>query len=97
VLPAYTTLGHALLLSPDRGAAAVIGAATLTDADNDRVLAQLLLPRLTQPGTTLGQAMLDAKRQLATSRPTALDVMLGTTLLGDPTMTIRLPVAIGER
>jgi hypothetical protein len=91
VHPAYDTLGHALLLAPDRGAAAVIGPATLTDADADRKLGELLLPRLTQPGMTLGSALNEAKRQLAKSNPNALDVLLGTTLLGDPTLVLPSP------
>lgn len=95
VLPAYTTLGHALVLSPGRGAAAVIGAATLTGADADRYLAKLLIPTLLSPGTSLGQAMVDAKRQLAATHPEMLDVILGTSLLGDPTLT--LPVAGGAK
>lgn len=95
VLPAYTTLGHALVLSPERGAAAVIGAATLTGADADRYLAKLLIPTLLSPGTSLGQAMVDAKRQLAATHPEMLDVILGTSLLGDPTLT--LPVAGGAK
>ncbi len=88
VLPAYNTLGHGLLLSDDRGAAAVIGAATLTNTESDRQFAQIFLPRLVQPGMTLGQAMVDAKRQFAGIRPHAVDVILGVTLLGDPTLTL---------
>ncbi|MGV8042272.1 MAG: C25 family cysteine peptidase [Thermoanaerobaculaceae bacterium] len=95
VLPAYTTLGHALVLSPGRGAAAVIGAATLTGADADRYLAKLLIPGVLSPGASLGQAMVDAKRQLAATHPEMLDVILGTSLLGDPTLT--LPVAGGAK
>jgi hypothetical protein len=88
VLPTYDTLGHALLLSPDRGAAAVIGPSTLTDSDADRLLGQLLMPRLVRPGMTLGRALTEAKRELARSRPGAADVLLGTTLLGDPTLAL---------
>jgi uncharacterized repeat protein (TIGR01451 family) len=88
VLPTYDTLGHALLLSPDRGAAAVIGPSTLTDSDADRALGQLLMPRLLRPGMTLGRALNEARRELARTRPGAADVLLGTTLLGDPTLTL---------
>lgn len=88
VLPGYDTLGHALLLSADRGAAAVIGPSALSDADADRRLGQLLLPRLTRRGTTLGEALNEAKRELAKTHPGARDVLLGTTLLGDPTLTL---------
>jgi uncharacterized repeat protein (TIGR01451 family) len=88
VLPTFTTLGHALMLAPDRGAAAVIGAATLTAAESDRMLSQLLIPELLTPGTSIGQAMTEAKRTLAASHPEMIDVILGTTLLGDPTLTL---------
>jgi hypothetical protein len=40
---------------------------------------------------TLGRALNEAKRQLATSHPHARDVLLGTTLLGDPTLTLPVP------
>lgn len=88
VLPSYDTLGHALLLTDNRGAAAVVGAATLTDSDNDRALASLFLPRLVQPGVSIGQALVDAKLLLAAARPEARDVILGTSLLGDPTLVL---------
>jgi hypothetical protein len=37
---------------------------------------------------TIGQAIQDAKAQLATYRPGYLDVLLGWTLLGDPALVI---------
>ena len=84
VLPQYNTMAHAWLLG-QRGAAAVIGAAAITDASNDALLAELLAAKLrTEP--TLGEALLAAKRALAISRPNAVDVLLGTTLLGDPAL-----------
>jgi uncharacterized repeat protein (TIGR01451 family) len=86
VTPSYNTLGHKLLLSGGRGAAAVLGAATLTQAPAERKLGKLLFARLGQPGVTLGQALVDAKQELARSEPDLIDVILGWTLLGDPTL-----------
>jgi uncharacterized repeat protein (TIGR01451 family) len=89
VSPHYDTLGHRLLLGPDRGAAAVFGATTLTEASSDLELARRLFAQLAEPGRTLGEALLEAKRQLATEEPDRLDVLLGSSLLGDPTLGVR--------
>jgi hypothetical protein len=45
------------------------------------------MPRLTQPGMTIGQAILEAKQALSPSHPD-LDIYLGWTLLGDPALMI---------
>jgi hypothetical protein len=86
--PYEDTLGHQLLLNPDRGAAAVLGASTLTQANAEARLAQLVYQHLLVPGATLGQAVLDAKRQLAQTHPHQHDVILGWTILGDPALSI---------
>lgn len=86
VNPYYDTLGHRLLLSPGRGAAAVLGAATLTEAQSEAKLGTLLFQELAVSGRPLGDAVLRAKQRLATTEPDLLDVLLGWTLLGDPTM-----------
>ena len=88
VLPSRNTLGHVFLLSPARGAAAVIGPSTLTAAEADRALGQLLLPALLTPGTSIGQALVQAKQDLAATDPQLVDVILGVTLLGDPTLIV---------
>ena len=88
VAPHYDTLGHRLLLSPDRGAAAVLGAATLTEAQSEAKLGILLFDELSVPGMPLGEAVLRAKRRLASTDPGLLDVLLGWTLLGDPTLVM---------
>ena len=64
----------------------MLGAATLTQASSERKLGRLLFARLGQPGTTLGGALLEAKRELAETEPDLVDVILGWTLLGDPTL-----------
>ena len=66
----------------------MLGAATLTEAPSERRLGRLLYARLGRPGTTLGAALVAAKRELAEAEPDLVDVILGWTLLGDPTLTI---------
>ncbi len=88
VAPGSDTIGHRLLLSGERGAAAVMGASTLTYADHESALAQLLYAQLVQPGKTIGEAMIQAKRAFASSRSGGLDVLIGWTLLGDPALII---------
>ena len=78
------TMGHEFLLNGDQGAAAVLGASTLTDATHERELARHLYDRLFQPGLSLGDAVRLAKQVYAADHPDHLDVLLGWTLLGDP-------------
>ena len=81
VEPTSTTVAHQMLLM-QKGAAAVLGATSLTESNSDLALAQHLLPRLSS--TTLGDALLQAQQAVATELPNAQDVILGGTLLGDP-------------
>ncbi|MCB1057162.1 MAG: hypothetical protein KDD11_16800 [Acidobacteria bacterium] len=87
VEPEVDTLGHALLLG-DHGAAAVLGASTLVESGSARELSQLLAPRIGQPGKRLGDALIEAKQALGADDPDRLDVLLGWTLLGDPTLVV---------
>lgn len=89
VSPSYNTLGHTFLLSGDRGAAAVLGASTLTLASSEEKLGRLVLPRLVAPGTKIGDAVLAAKQELARTDPGLVDVLLGWTLLGDPAQVVQ--------
>jgi hypothetical protein len=89
VSPTYNTLAHLLLLSADRGAAAVVGATTLTEAGSERAIAREIFSELFLPGNRLGDAILDGKRRLAAAGGGAVDdVLLGWTLLGDPALVI---------
>jgi hypothetical protein len=88
VVPTYNTMAHKLLLSGDRGAAAVMGASTLTAVESDEAFGALLTPLLVQRGTTLGHAIVTAKQRLAAAQPGLADVLLGWTLLGDPALAI---------
>jgi len=89
VAATYETLAHRFLLAGQGGAAAVLGGATLTQVSSDKLLGGLLMPRLTTLGVTLGDALTDAKRELAQTRPDLKDVLLGWTLLGDPALVIQ--------
>lgn len=84
----YEMLAQKFLMSGDRGAAAVLGATALADASNEVDYGQLLMPLMTQPGMTIGEAMRLSKVQLASTNPNHLDMLLGYTLLGDPTLVV---------
>lgn len=86
--PVNNYLVQSFLFSGDRGAAAVLGAATLTDSNSERLLGELLSPRLVAPGMTMGQALQTAKSELALTHPELLDVLLGWSLMGDPALII---------
>jgi hypothetical protein len=86
--PVYNYLVQSFLLSGDRGAVAVLGATTLADSGSERQLGQMLTPRLTQPGMTLGRALQLSKSELAQAHPDLLDVLLGWSLMGDPALVI---------
>ena len=89
VEPANNTLAHRLLLSGGTGAAAVLGATTLTEAPSERALSLEIFSRIFEPGATLGQVVLESKRSLAAGGdPAVLDVLVGWNLLGDPTLGI---------
>ena len=88
VTPYADTMGHQLMLNGDQGAVAVLGAGSLTQTESDQALGALFLPRAIEPGTTLGQALVEAKRALSAEHPEMLDVIAGWTILGDPALVI---------
>ena len=85
VLPGYDTLAHRMTLGTSGGAAAVIGNATLTRKSSNERFARALLPRLLEPGTTIGQAIVEAKWAVGDR---ADDVVHGLSLLGDPALVV---------
>jgi hypothetical protein len=87
--PVNNYLVQRLLFSGDKGAAAVLGASTLTDSESEKLLGILLTPRMTMPGKPMGLALLEAKSELALSHPELLDVLLGWSLMGDPALVIQ--------
>jgi hypothetical protein len=86
VHPVNDSLGHALTVGP-HGAAAVMGPSTLTYANTERALGELLSPRLAA-GMSIGAALTDAKQELAEQHPEMKDVILGWTILGDPELAV---------
>jgi hypothetical protein len=86
--PINTFLVQKFLFSGDKGAAAVLGASGMTDSKSEEKLGILLTPRLGTPGMTIGQALQDAKYELAQTDPDLLDVLLGWSLMGDPALII---------
>lgn len=88
VVPSYSTLGHAWMLTPDLGAALVMGSSTFTQVTSSRQFADVLIPELLRPGQSAGQAVVAAKQRLAASHPQALDMLLGWTILGDPAIEL---------
>jgi hypothetical protein len=92
VEPAYNTMAHTFMLANSpagpTGAAAVLGASGFTLADAERDLGVLLMPKLVEPGKTVGQALLEAKQELALTHPEYTDVLLGYIILGDAALVL---------
>jgi hypothetical protein len=87
VSPYEDTLAHWALLINGKGAAAVLGASSLSSARNERALSLEFYPRMVEPGKTIGQALLEAKRELAEDGGSAyVDVVLGWNYFGDPAL-----------
>lgn len=89
VNPTSESLATMMLLTPGKGAAAMLGATTLTRDVAENALGRLLLPLAVQPRMTLGEAVLRAKRELGRSQPGLVDVQYGWNLLGDPAMVVQ--------
>ena len=88
VSPLEDTMAHAFMLNQNGGAASVLGASTLTKAEHEKGLAELVLTYLTHDQMTLGDAVTQAKRVYAQTNPDALDVILGWNILGDPALKL---------
>ncbi len=88
VSPTEDTLAHAFMLNNNGGAASVLGASTLTKAEHERGLAELVLTYLTHEEMSLGDAVTRAKQTYAQNNPNALDVILGWNILGDPSLKL---------
>lgn len=89
VNPISESLATMMLLTPGKGAAAMLGATTLTRDASENALGRLLLPLAVHPGVTIGEAVVRAKRELARVHPGLVDVMYGWNLLGDPALVVQ--------
>jgi hypothetical protein len=90
VLPSANSMAHALVLTPDRGASAVLGSTVLLDQGSHEAMANALAPLLV-PGVRLGDAMLSVKQSLSEgySHFDGTEVLAGTSLIGDPAQRVR--------
>lgn len=86
--PINNSMAQSFLVAGAQGAAAVLGATTLTQDSTERMLGTALTPLLAQPGMTIGDALQQAKRQVAAQNSSARDILLGWTILGDPTQVV---------
>lgn len=86
VEPKYNTMAHGFLLGGGKpgAAAAVLGASTLSSVNEQRRLGQNLALTLSQPGITLGEAVLKAKQATGSG----LQIAKIWNLLGDPGLII---------
>lgn len=87
VEPNNNSLGHKFLLEGNKGAAAVMGPTSLTQTSSDSILGNRIVKKLLE-GKTLGQASVESKQELSGSYESLKDVMLGWTVLGDPSLQI---------
>ena len=90
VSPFADSLSHSFMLNGNGGAAAVLGASTLTEASHETEFGKRLfgVGGLVNSNTTIGDALLRTKRNIAADHPDWLDVILGWQLLGDPLLRI---------
>jgi hypothetical protein len=86
VLPEHNSLVHSLLLQSG-GAVAAIGASALAETGPSTSLATRMLKRLDSEAR-LGDAWRNALREHVLDNPAAVDVNMGTLLLGDPTLPL---------
>ncbi len=84
--PHADSLGEKLVRLADRGAIAVIAASQSNGPSGS--WGQVLLDELTQPGATIGEAMMRAKREIRIP-----DFVKVYNLLGDPAVPVALPAA----
>jgi len=88
VAPAYDTLAHRLLLAGPQGAAALLGSATVSKSSSDFLIGPAFTTRIFLPGKTVGEAMIEAKREVAKNGGDLRDILAGWNLLGDPALVL---------
>ncbi len=87
VEPAEISMGDRFLLEGRQGAVSVLGASTLTSVVAERILANLFYAELVQD-KSIGQALLDAKREFMLTHPEHKDVLLGVGIMGFPEIVV---------
>lgn len=84
------TMAQALLLTPNKGASAIVGATVLLDQMSHERMANAVSSRLLA-GARIGDVIQAAKSELAANptNPAGPEILLGQILLGDPAQPIR--------
>lgn len=85
--PNGNTMGDAFLIGGENGAVTVLGASTLTTSNGERALGIELNKRMFEPGVTLGDAVIAAKKALAEKKDYPA-IQLGWQILGDPAIMV---------
>lgn len=86
--PQLDSLGQQFLFADNKGAAAVVGSTTNNYVTSQYHLGKLLTANLATPGMTIGQALLSAKQMLTTQLRYFPEIVLGWSILGDPTLVV---------
>jgi hypothetical protein len=88
--PQVESMAEALLWQPQAGAVAVLAPTSLTLPTDQSFLSTPLVQALQdQAGVTLGEALLQARRQVPLHDPGTRDVMETFLLFGDPALNVR--------
>ena len=89
VSPTANTMAQALMLTPNKGASAIIGATVLLDQASHDAMMVAVADRLA-PGARIGDVVQAAKAELK-ARPNGAgpEILLGQVILGDPAQPIR--------
>lgn len=85
--PGGNSIADQFLLASQAGAVVVLGASTLTSANEERALGVELNKRLYNRGITIGDAVIQAKQALA-KELTAPAIQLGYQIIGDPAVRV---------
>lgn len=89
VHPEEDSLGHAFMLSGNKGAAFVVGASTLTNAGEESRFSSLFNIYMLAEDLTIGEALTHAKYEYnQESNQLHKDILWGISLLGDPVIKI---------
>jgi hypothetical protein len=86
------SLNEALVLQPGGGAVASFGPSGITPPSRQAILRDRLYRQLAQGGVTLGEAILNAKRETLESESRAREVVEGFQLFGDPALVVPRPL-----
>lgn len=86
--PKVESLAETLLWQPDGGAVAVLAPTSLTLPGDQTFLWKPLVESLLSEDLTLGEALLQARRNVPVQGPGTLDVMQTFLLFGDPALTL---------